>query len=153
MCAQIGSSSALDVALGEKIVVLMVSVFLNTWYGAIMIFRSRVEDVCIGQYGFADLPKPLGNDGPVPEGGNSLLHITVIVTIMFSGNQFSCEAVSMLPLIQEARWFPCSGQLTARKLILGNCEQALLSTSSNLIGLTHGARQSDEGFRSQQFLH
>ena len=56
---QIGSSSPLEVALGEKIAVLMVSVFLSLWHGAIMILHSRAEDVGMDQYETADLPKPL----------------------------------------------------------------------------------------------
>ena len=76
-----------------------------------MILRSRAEDFCIGQYWFSYLPKPLhtrrgtnfGNDGLGPEGGNSLLHITVIMTAMFSGKRLSCEAVFRLPLIHDPR--------------------------------------------------
>ena len=148
----------------------MVSVFLNTWYGPIMILRSRAE-VFFASVGMGLLNSPnlytlcrrattCGKDGLGPEGGNSLLHITVIMTAMSSGKRISCEPVSMSPLIQEARWFPCGSQSPARKLILvsrqlrlGKCEQTLLLISSNLVGLIHGARKSGGGFQCQQFLH
>jgi len=88
-----------------------------------------------------------GGDGLGPEGGYSLLPITVITTAMFSGNRLHVR-LCLLPLIREARWFPCGGRLLARKLIVvhrqlrqENCEQALLLTSSNLLGLIHGVRQ------------
>lgn len=92
-----------------------------------------------------------GNDGLEPEGGNSLLPITVITTAMFSGNRISCETMFMLPLVQEARWSLCGGLSLARKLNRvhrqlrqENWEQALLLLVRDKVA---------GGFRCQQFLH